>query len=111
MCSRLYAGEIAFAIDHIGKQESLHYLACYDVVTGLANRGLFHNRLVQSLQARGGEQWLSATVPLDLERFRQINETLGRSDELLREIGSRWQNANDSERPYYRCGGADPLVR
>jgi diguanylate cyclase (GGDEF)-like protein/PAS domain S-box-containing protein len=90
--------DIAFAIDHIGKQEKLSYLAYYDVVTGLANRSLFHNRLAQSLQARGGEQRLIATVLLDLERFRQVSETLGRStgDQLLREVGSRLQNANDT---------------
>ena len=32
------AGDIAFAIDHIEKQERLDYLAYYDVLTGLANR-------------------------------------------------------------------------
>jgi PAS domain S-box-containing protein len=34
-------GDIAFAIDHIEKQERLDYLAYYDVLTGLANRQLF----------------------------------------------------------------------
>ena len=32
------AGDIAFAIDHIDKQERLDYLAYYDALTGLANR-------------------------------------------------------------------------
>lgn len=92
------SGDIAFAIDHIGKQERLNYLAYYDVVTGLANRGLFHNRLVQSLQGRDGEPRLIATVLLDLERFRQVNETFGQNagDELLREVGGRLQRANDT---------------
>lgn len=90
--------DIAFAMDHIGKQERLDYLAFYDVVTGLANRSLFRNRLEQSLRGRGGEQRLIATVLLDLERFSQVNETLGRSvgDELLREVGARLLNANDT---------------
>lgn len=92
------SGDIAFAIDHIGKQERLSYLTYYDVVTGLANRSLFHNRLSQSLQARDGEPRLIATVLLDLERFRQVNETFGQSagDELLREVGYRLQRANDT---------------
>lgn len=92
------AGDIAFAIDHIGKQERLDYLAYYDVLTGLANRNLFHDRLSSSLRARRGEQPLIATVLLDLERFRQVNETLGRQvgDDLLRQIGSRLQGSNDN---------------
>ena len=36
-------GDIAFAIDHIEKQERLDYLAYYDVLTGLANRPCFSN--------------------------------------------------------------------
>lgn len=93
------SGDIAFAIDHIGKQERLNYLAYYDVVTGLANRSLFHNRLSQSLQERrNGEGRLIATVLLDLERFRQVNETFGQSagDDLLREVGRRLERANDT---------------
>lgn len=93
------SGDIAFAIDHIGKLERLNYLAYYDVVTGLANRSLFHNRLSQSLQqARDGEPRLIATVLLNLERFRQVNETFGQSagDELLRQVGGRLQRANET---------------
>jgi PAS domain S-box-containing protein/diguanylate cyclase (GGDEF)-like protein len=92
------ARDIAFAIDHINKQERLDYLAYYDLPTGLANRSLFHNRLSQNLHARGGEQRLIAAVLLDVERFRQMNETLGRnaSDELLRDIGARLLRVNDS---------------
>jgi diguanylate cyclase (GGDEF)-like protein/PAS domain S-box-containing protein len=93
------SGDIAFAIDHIGKQERLNYLAYYDVVTGLANRSLFHNRLSQSLQERrNGETRLISTVLLDLERFRQVNETFGQSagDDLLREVGRRLERANDT---------------
>jgi diguanylate cyclase (GGDEF)-like protein len=92
------AGDIAFALDHIEKQEQLEYLAYYDALTGLANRGLFHNRLAQSLHVRSGEQPLIATVLLDLERFRRVNETMGRraGDELLRDIGARLLRANDT---------------
>ncbi len=90
--------DIAFAIDNLDKQDRLHYLAYYDELTGLANRSLFHNRLSQSLRARRGEQMLLATVLLDLERFRRINETLGRQcgDQLLQDVGLRLQSANDT---------------
>ena len=45
------AGDIAFAIDHIDKQERLDYLAYYDVLTGLANRALFSSGWTQTCAA------------------------------------------------------------
>ena len=92
------AGDIAFAVDHIEKAEKLNYLAFYDPLTGLPNRTLFHDRLSHSLHARGGEAPFIAVVLLDLERFRRVNETLGRpaGDELVRSAGARLLRANDS---------------
>ena len=66
-------GDIAFAIDHLEKQERLTYLAYYDALTGLANQNLFLERVAQSARSVvSGEQKL-ALVLLDLERFRNIN--------------------------------------
>src|SRR3989442_12270449 len=45
------SGDISFALDHIAKAEKLDYLAYYDSLTGLANRSLFHERLVQYVSA------------------------------------------------------------
>jgi len=92
------AGDVSFALEYINKQEQLDYFAYYDPLTGLPNRSLFHNRLTQSLHARGGEKRLIATVLLDLARFRQVNETLGRNagDQLLREVGARLLRSNDT---------------
>ena len=45
------AGDIAFAMDHIEKQDRLNYLAYYDVLTGLANRDLFLERVGQYLRS------------------------------------------------------------
>jgi len=85
------AGDIAFALDHIEKQEKLDYLAYYDSVTGLANRTLFHERLRQALAAAGREQRKLALAILDVERFKTINDTLGREagDTLLKQIADR----------------------
>lgn len=90
--------DIAFGIDHIDKQDELNYLAYYDALTGLANRSLFQDRLSQNLHARDDDPRLIATVLLDLDRFRQVNETLGRSagDRLLSDVGARLHGANDS---------------
>jgi diguanylate cyclase (GGDEF)-like protein/PAS domain S-box-containing protein len=85
------AGDIAFAIDHIDKQKQLDYLAYYDALTGLANRALFHERLQQSVVSAHEQGRKLALVLLDIERFKTINDTLGRpaGDALLKELAAR----------------------
>lgn len=85
------ASDVAFAIDHLDKQERLNYLAYYDVLTGLANRTLFIERLSQHVRAAATRDHKSALYIMDLERFRNINATLGRAagDALLRQV-AQW---------------------
>jgi diguanylate cyclase (GGDEF)-like protein/PAS domain S-box-containing protein len=84
-------GDIAFAIDHIEKQERLDYLAYYDVLTGLANRALFLERTAQYIRGAAGGGRKLALFLVDLERFKNINDTLGRpaGDLLLKQV-SEW---------------------
>jgi len=85
------AGDIAFALDYIAKEERLDYLAFYDPLTGLPNRNLFHERLAQHIDTATREQRQLAVILLDIERFNTINDTLGRQagDELLKQITAR----------------------
>jgi diguanylate cyclase (GGDEF)-like protein/PAS domain S-box-containing protein len=96
--------DIAFAIDHIEKKERLDYLAYYDVLTGLANRTLFLERVAQCLYGATGDGHKLALLLIDLQRFRNINDSLGRSagDALLRQV-AQWLTSN--------AGGTNLLAR
>jgi diguanylate cyclase (GGDEF)-like protein/PAS domain S-box-containing protein len=80
------AADVAFAMAQIEKQERLDYLAYYDSLTGLANRTLYLDRVAQYLRSLAGDGKL-ALVLIDLERFKNINESLGRAagDSFLRQ--------------------------
>jgi diguanylate cyclase (GGDEF)-like protein len=82
------AGDVAFAIDHIGKQDRLNYLAYYDVLTGLANQSLFLERVAQSMRSAARTGSRLAIFLFDLERFKNINDSLGHAagDALLRQV-------------------------
>ena len=85
------AGDISFALEVMEKEEQLVYIAHHDVMTGLPNRALFSERLDQRVRAAHHDRKLFAVVMLDLERFRNINETLGRhvGDAVLRGVAQR----------------------
>ncbi|HSV52779.1 MAG TPA: EAL domain-containing protein [Burkholderiaceae bacterium] len=85
------AGDIAFAIDHIDKQDRLEYLAYYDVLTGLANRKLFLERVAQHMRSAASSGHKLALFLFDLERFKNINDSLGQpaGDAILRQV-AQW---------------------
>jgi diguanylate cyclase (GGDEF)-like protein/PAS domain S-box-containing protein len=101
------AGDISFALKHIENEERLNYLAYFDEVTGLPNRALFSDRLDQRLSAARHDQQSCSIVMLDLERFRTINETLGRQagDELLRLLAQRLKEGLEETEILARLSG------
>src|SRR5882672_3640742 len=85
------AGNISFGLEHIESEEKVRYLAYYDSLTGLANRTLFLERLVQYVSTAGREQHQLALVIVNIERFKTINDTFGRQagDALLKQVVGR----------------------
>ncbi|MHB8915858.1 MAG: diguanylate cyclase, partial [Thiobacillus sp.] len=57
--------------------EQLEYQAMHDTLTGLSNRALFHDRLNNVLSTSKRTQDLFALVGIDLDLFKEINDTLG----------------------------------
>lgn len=72
-------------------EQRLHFLAHYDVLTGLPNRLMFNDSLrrAQAQANRTGDTL--AVMFIDLDRFKNINDTLGHlvGDALLRQVGAR----------------------
>ena len=85
------AGDISFGLEYIAKEEKVNYLAYYDALTELPNRDLFVDRLTTRLAASAREESNAALILIDINRFRQVNETLGRQagDLLLEEVAQR----------------------
>ncbi len=72
-------------------EEEIIRLAYYDSLTGLPNRLLFKDRLRQSITYAQRYKKMLATLFLDLDRFKRINDTLGHSigDRLLKGVAER----------------------
>jgi diguanylate cyclase (GGDEF)-like protein/PAS domain S-box-containing protein len=71
--------------------DALEHLALHDGLTGLANRSLFSDLLSRSLAAARRTDESRAVLMVDLDGFKDVNDTLGhdRGDTLLREVGER----------------------
>jgi diguanylate cyclase (GGDEF)-like protein/PAS domain S-box-containing protein len=102
------ARDIAFAIDHIDKQDRLDYLAYYDVLTGLANRALFRERVAQYMRSAVRDGHRLALFVVDLERFKNINDSLGQisGDALLRQV-AEWLTSTVGDASLVARVGAD----
>ncbi|PTR21785.1 MULTISPECIES: EAL domain-containing protein [unclassified Pseudomonas] len=77
-------------------EERMRYLTHYDELTGLANRSMFRERLSEAHQRvrQGGYRSL-ALLHINLDRFKQLNDSLGHevADQLLQKISRRLVNA------------------
>ena len=93
--------------ERVRLEQELTHQAFHDGLTGLANRALFRDRLDQSLSrsARTGESL--AVLFVDLDGFKQVNDTLGHDagDQLLEEVARRFTTAIRPSDTLARLGG------
>ena len=90
-----YIGAFADITQRKKTEDKLRYIANYDGLTGLPNRTLFMERIQHAIDVAHRSQNQMAVIFLDLDNFKNINDTLGHSsgDLLLKEIGSRIASA------------------
>ncbi|MBP0447925.1 diguanylate cyclase, partial [Roseomonas sp. SSH11] len=88
------------------------FLAAHDLLTGLPNRGLFGDRLRQALARSRRDGKPMAVLCLDLDRFKEVNDTLGHAagDELLKVVSARLSAMLRESDTLARLGGDEFAV-
>ncbi len=92
--------------------EELEHLALHDPLTGLPNRSLVIDRLQQAILNARREQQPMALLMIDLDHFKEVNDTLGHlvGDQLLIRVGERFQSALREPDTLGRLGGDEFAV-
>ena len=93
-------------------REALDRAARFDAMTGLPNRRSFEGRLAEALGLAGGTQMRTEALFLDLDGFKQINDTLGHKygDRVLAEAARRLRCAIRDEAYVARWGGDEFVI-
>lgn len=105
--SELLARSIRYAIERKRAEQRLTYLAQYDQLTGLVNRTLFRDRLIQAMARSKRLQQPLGLMLLDLDRFKPVNDTLGHNvgDQLLKLVAERLHECVREVDTVARMGG------
>jgi len=108
----LLARAVRYAIERKRTEERLTYLAQYDHLTGLVNRSLFRDRLIQAMARSKRLQQPLGLMLLDLDRFKAVNDTLGHDigDELLKAVSERLKSCVREVDTVARMGGDEFTV-
>ena len=108
----LLARSIRYAIERKRAEERLTYLAQYDQLTGLVNRTLFRDRLVQAMARSKRLQQCLGLMLMDLDRFKAVNDTLGHDagDQLLKAVADRFRSCVREVDTVARMGGDEFIV-
>ncbi|MFQ5949715.1 MAG: putative bifunctional diguanylate cyclase/phosphodiesterase, partial [Nitrospiria bacterium] len=93
-------------------EENIYYRAHYDLLTGLANRLLFSERLSQAMKQSRRNHKPMGLLFIDLDRFKHVNDTLGHplGDRLLQEAGARLQELARETDTVARSGGDEFMI-
>ena len=99
---------VADASKKLRKQAEFNeYHALHDGLTNLPNRGLFRDRVHQAIAIGSRENHIGAVMLMDLDRFKEINDTLGhhKGDIVLQQVAQRLQRGLRETDTVARFGG------
>jgi diguanylate cyclase (GGDEF)-like protein/PAS domain S-box-containing protein len=93
-------------------EELIKKLAFQDTLTGLPNRRLFHDRLVLELNQAKRNKERFAVMMIDLDRFKEVNDTLGHyvGDLVIQAVGQRLTNLLRKGDTVARIGGDEFIL-
>ncbi|MBT9512491.1 MAG: diguanylate cyclase [Acidovorax sp.] len=104
--------QVAAAIERKQMHERLEHMAQYDPLTHLPNRQLFLDRLKTALTRARRDQRLLSLLFIDLDRFKEVNDTLGHAmgDLLLQRVAQRLLECVRGSDTVARLGGDEFVV-
>jgi diguanylate cyclase (GGDEF)-like protein/PAS domain S-box-containing protein len=104
--------QVASAIERTQMLSRLQYMALYDSLTRLPNRGLFHDRIRLALLRANRNQEQCSLFYLDLDKFKSINDTYGHAigDLLLEKVSRRLEQCVRGCDTVARLGGDEFVV-
>jgi diguanylate cyclase (GGDEF)-like protein len=104
------ANQVGTAVERARALQALEQQALFDSLTGLPNRTMLFTRLRQALRAT--HQSALALLLIDLNRFKEVNDTLGHyvGDVLLQRVGDRLRDALRVDDTVARLGGDEFAV-
>jgi diguanylate cyclase (GGDEF)-like protein len=110
--ARLHESTQRELAERIRAEETIRRLAYHDTLTGLPNRTLFNDRLGVALAHARRHKHRVAVMLLDLDRFKEVNDTLGHSvgDQLLKAVGDRLVSVMRESDTVCRMGGDEFLL-
>ncbi|WP_394192587.1 EAL domain-containing protein [Pseudoalteromonas atlantica] len=109
---KLYAAIFSDITERKCAEEKIVQLAYFDELTGLPNRRLFNDRLNMALASAHRDNTMLAVMFIDLDRFKEINDTLGHGagDHLLQLVAKRIDRILDEGDTLARLGGDEFVV-
>ena len=109
---RLVRGSITDITERKQSEERVRHMAHHDALTGLPNRTLFQDRVSQAIAQAHRSRSQVATLFVDLDRFKDINDSLGHAtgDRLLRLAGGRLQACLREGDTVARLGGDEFVI-
>jgi diguanylate cyclase (GGDEF)-like protein/PAS domain S-box-containing protein len=98
--------------DRKAAEERIQYLAYFDSLTGLPNRMLLRDRLTKAIGDARRQKYKIALLFIDLDRFKDINDSLGHSvgDLFLQNVAERLSGWAREQDTVARLGGDEFLI-